>query len=96
MYNGRGLPMDVQEDNSLKGPPRNNMNDMNVHRNHNMPLAKQLIDRAEAERMRSGFNHRHAPEETKIRDNSKAPLFHDSGEMGEAPEKFSYNENSYR
>lgn len=96
MDNRRGLPMDVKEDNSLKGQPRNNMNDKNPNRNHNEPLARQLISEAEAQRMRNGFNHRHAPQDTEIVDHSMKPQFHDSGAVGHPTNMYSESANSYR
>ena len=96
MDNRRGLPDDVKEDNTLKGEPRNNMNDRNPHRNHNEPLARELISEAEAQRMRNGFTHRHAPESTVKTDHSQKPQFHDSGEVGKAPNMYADGANSYR
>lgn len=95
MDNRRGLPMDMRDE-EPKGKPRNNENDMNKFKNHNMPLAKQLISESEAQRMRSGFTHRHAPESTKVKDHSEAPKYHSSGAVGTAPDKYAVTENSKR
>ena len=94
MDNRRGLPDDMREEN-MSGMPRNGLNG-GEHRNHNMPLARQMIDTAEAQRLRSGFTHRMAPTSTKIEDHSEEPKFHDSGEIGKAPNKWSDGENAYR
>ncbi|HMH31920.1 MAG TPA: hypothetical protein VK543_02765 [Puia sp.] len=87
--------MDVRDD-EPRGAPRNGMNGGGIHRNVNAPLAAQIISEAEAQRMRSGFPHRHAPENTSIEDHDSAPKFHDSGEVGKAPNMYAGNPNSYR